>query len=227
MLHAFNQKNVRRVLTHPRRDHAIAKNEDGVTSMVFSPLVFMPPASSIAVLQEIVGRELVIAVAGREPIACDLTFWPSDLRAVGRDGVGATRCEPDFIATLDFQSGASIIVVGEIKWDWAVPTDQLQQQLDRQLEAVAHQYPGVIVIMLTITKQLPTPPLTGTTQRSWIDVHRAAATLAQGAPGAPEGHWGTLVAEFLRRAEQMSFQGFSGSRHVARPLQPVFWSQAA
>jgi hypothetical protein len=87
LLHAFNQKNVRRTLLRTETEHSIEKTEDAVTSMVFSPLAFMEPEAALTCLTALIGPEGTGNLLGRMPTEHDVEFWPKGLKARGRDGI--------------------------------------------------------------------------------------------------------------------------------------------
>ena len=224
MLHAFNLKNVRRVLVSSRVEHANSKDEDGVTSMVFTPLAFMSAEAAASVLGEICGTALAGVFDGREPIHHEVILWPQGLRDTAwTDGAGSTRCEPDILIRFDFQVGHSVVLIGEMKWNWMVGTEHLRIETDRQRRAVRAFYPNAGQVVLTITKRLVRQRLDDTVERTWVQVHGAATALARRAPSSPAGRWGRLVADFLSRAEQMDFQGFTDELPTTDVRNPMFW----
>ncbi|TFF27384.1 hypothetical protein E3C22_02695 [Jiella endophytica] len=227
MLHAFNQKNVRRVLMHVRSDHKIGKDEDGVTSMVFTPLAFMSAKAAAAVALEISGPTLADAFQGRTPCAHHIQLWPEGLRDRSwAETDRQTRCEPDFLLRFDFEAGPQVVLVGEVKWDWNVSSDHIQTEIDRQRRAVAAHYPdATAMVMVAITKYRLRATLANVVERTWVQLHGAANALRTRDPQAAEGRWGALVGEFLTRAEQIDFQGFTLTNEVSTPNEPVFWRE--
>ncbi len=138
MLHAFNQKNVRRVLATSGDEHTNDKNEDAITSMVFTPLAFMSPESALEVMKEIIGEQMVAAVADRRPISHEPSLWPSGLRSRAWDGDRLTSCEPDLVVRFEFDAGAPMLLIGEMKWDWRVTPGHLEQETMRQRKIRGH-----------------------------------------------------------------------------------------
>ena len=225
MLHAFNQKNVRRVLTTLRDEHVIGKDEDGVTSMVFSPLAFMLAEDAARILHEIASRAIDDAFSGRKPAKHEILLWPQGLRDRAWTGEGSTRCEPDFLIRFDFDDGPPVAIIGEMKWNWKVDARHLRAETDRQRRAVRDFYPEARQVVLTISKRRILGGVPGAIEKTWIQIHRAATTLARLAPGSPAGRWGQLVADFLALAEQMDFQGFSGDLPEVELTIPMFWKE--
>lgn len=225
MLHAFNRKNVRRVLASSGYEHSNEKNEDAITSMVFSPLSFMPPGSALEVLIILIGNRLGSAVNGRIPLRHELQLWPSGLSAPSWDSDCPSRCEPDFVARFDFGHDLPILVIGEMKWDWQTTADHLAIETARQRKALSEIHRDATQIVFTVTKFALATTIKDTTQLTWTAVHRAATILAQRMPDTPEGRWGELVGTFLMRAEQVAFQGFRSSdfERVAA-TRPIFWN---
>jgi hypothetical protein len=227
MLHAFNQKNVRRVLAQRADDHVNDKNEDGVTSMVFSPLEFMPTAQVLEVLQAVVGASLRDAIGGREVIAHDLRFWPSGLRAAGWSSDGESRCEPDLLVRLTMAEGRPLTLVGEMKWDWMIAADHLAEEMQRERSAVSQEQPDAKLLVFAITKARIAKAPPHTVLRTWVQVQHEAKMLHRHAPLSIAGKWGDLVSTFLAKAKQASFQGFHVPDQVRLPrTTPVFWKQA-
>lgn len=232
MLHAFNQKNVRRVLAasvHDRQaeEHVNEKNEDGVTSMVFSPLTFMPTPSALEVLLAVIGDPLEAALRGRKVATHDIQFWPSGLRTTNWQGSQDSRCEPDVLIHLTFTEGRPLTLIGEMKWDWLISADHLSEEIGRQRRAVAVAEPGAEQLVFAITKLRATRPPKGTVLRNWVQVERHARQLERNAAGTIAGRWGALVSTFLRKAKQASFQGFHGSDfEMLHTSTPVFWTEA-
>ncbi|UVI38805.1 hypothetical protein [Qipengyuania spongiae] len=226
MLHAFNRKNVRRVLLSAKSDHKIGKDEDGVTSMVFSPLAFMGVDAAATIALEIIGAPLSRAFNGRRPMSHDIKLWPEGLRDRSwGSGKKATRCEPDFYIRFDFAVDDPVILVGEVKWDWKVSNEHIQTEIDRQRRAMAKEFPNAALVMLAITKhRLRTKP-SNIVERSWVQVHGAARLLAKRNPVSAEGRWGELIGEFLELAKQMEFQGFNLEAYVPPAKQTFFWNE--
>lgn len=227
MLHAFNQKNVRRVLMNVRSDHKIGKDEDGVTSMVFTPLAFMSANAAAAVALEISGPTLADPFQGRIPCAHDIQLWPEGLRDRSwAETDRQTRCEPDFLLRFDFAAGPQVLLVGEVKWDWNVSSDHIQTEIDRQRRAVAARFPDTtVIVMIAITKYRLRATLTNVVERTWVQLHGAANALRMRDPQSAEGRWGALVGAFLTRAEQIDFQGFTLDAQVPAPNGSVFWKE--
>lgn len=231
MLHAFNQKSARRVLAEIAPDeHRNEKNEDAITSMVFSPLVFMPLASVLTVLQAVVGQPLKEALAGRKVLSAETSLWPGGLQASGWDGEADSRCEPDLMVRLTFSEGRPMVLLGEMKWDWNVSSDYLRDEINRQKSAVQSQDPGSDRFVFAITKFRigastgASKALDGVTLRTWVDVQRQALALGGASRGTPHGHWGSLVSTFLNKAKQASFQGFYEETIPEIRIEgPVFW----
>lgn len=191
--------------------------------MVFSPLTFMPAHSALEVLTGIIGHELRSRVVGRHVLTHDLSFWPRGLYAAGWAGGPATTCEPDVVARFVFDSGAPLVVVGEMKWDWRVTPDHLKNEIDRQRAAIRSAYPDEEQVVFAVTKFRLLTKLPDVTRLTWRDVHITAALLAERLQGQPAGRWGELVGVFLERAEQLAFQGFHRCEFQATRSGPIFW----
>ncbi|RKK04684.1 hypothetical protein EBE87_23080 [Pseudoroseomonas wenyumeiae] len=232
MLHAFNQKNVRRILAagihgQQAEEHVNEKNEDGVTSMVFSPLVFMPTASALEVLLAVIGNRLRAALRGREVVNHDIQFWPGGLRTTNWQGGRDSRCEPDVLIRLTFTEGRPLTLIGEMKWDWLISAEHLSDEIQRQRSAVRMAEPDAEQLVFAITKLRATRPPEGTELRNWIQVERNARQLERNSADLVAARWGALVSTFLRKAKQASFQGFHSSElETLHTSTPVFWTKA-
>jgi hypothetical protein len=223
MLHAFNEKNIRRVLPAQRGEHQNDRNEDAITSMVFSPLAFMTPADGLEVLCAVEGELLRHACRGRHPTRQEVHLWPKGLMVDRGQGAGLTSCEPDLVVNFDFVDGPPLLVIVEMKWAWPVTGDALHKQISDQRKALKTRFPQAEQIAFSVSQHRPRA--SGLRSRTWVDVHQAAVLLRDTATGAP-AVWGGLIAKFLTKAEQVSFQGFDELNSLEAPTPPVFWKVA-
>ncbi len=217
MLHAFNQKNVRRVLTTRTREHKIEKNEDAITSMVFSPLAFMTASAALEILTAVIGEPLAKVVEDRKILGHDVQLWPML-------GTATIRCEPDLLVRFDFDRSRPVYVIGEMKWDWRVSESHLADQTRRQREALLGDHADAIPVTFVVTKYRIARPLKNAVQMTWVKVHSQANLLAQSVPKSFAGRWGKEVSAFLHTAEQMSFQGFHiDDFPLSQTQRHLFW----
>lgn len=151
MIHAFNQKNVRRLLVRSRAEHGLEKTEDAVTSMVFSPLDFMSAADALEALCTVTLHDRA-ELSGRRLLRHDLQLWPSGLTAKAWNDDGHSRCEPDLLAKFEFADGPDLVFIGEMKWDWRMPKDALGAELRREREAVRRLHPRADLVLFVISK---------------------------------------------------------------------------
>ena len=89
------------------KEHTSDKNEDAITSMVFTPLRFMAPGEALKCLRAVVPSIAEVALARGSPIDQNVTLWPPGLKARGWGGPGQTRVEPDLVAEFTFPTSGS------------------------------------------------------------------------------------------------------------------------
>ncbi|MBL8567888.1 MAG: hypothetical protein JNK84_02275 [Phreatobacter sp.] len=236
MLHAFNIKNVRRVLHDRPGEHKNAKNEDAVTSMVFTPLVFMTTSEASRCLALALGPGFT-AVAGEMNFASHhVDFWPSDLSASSwNQRQDASRCEPDVVVRFRNGDGAYLAVLIEMKWDWKVTDEHLTREVARQRAAIRedHRWANATIVTATVAKHYPGRPAGIDVATTWIDIlarlkdlQRRTGTLAD---GRPLHVWAELVGNFLERVDIRAFQGFAdwAGLQPTFPQSPVFYRSAS
>lgn len=196
MLDAFVKKNVRRVLVKRSQEHINDKNEDAVTSMVFTPLKFMSAENAFACLQAVAPRCLGEA-ANRKIRSLEIELWPLLKDPQGR------YIEPDLQAKIEFEDGEPIILIGEMKWDSAVQPDQIARE--RRIAKNAK----VLAIVKSAGKH-DEDSLQCDELCTWTAVNGRISKLQSGRPSptSPTQFWATLVSSFLKKAEQTIFQGF-------------------
>ena len=83
MLDAFITKNVPPSSWNEQGAHRGDKNEDAITSMVFTPLHFMAPGEALKCLRAVVPSIAEVALARGSPIDQNVTLWPPGLKARG------------------------------------------------------------------------------------------------------------------------------------------------
>jgi len=114
MLEAFLRKNVRRVLCS--REHKNDRDEDAITSMVFTPLRFMPPEHAFkcfaAIFPDLNKRVSPLSVSC---VASEIDLWPKKLRAANANRK-KTRVEPDLMARFRFSDGTDQFIQLRIAW---------------------------------------------------------------------------------------------------------------
>src|SRR5258708_8944268 len=147
MLDAFIWKGVRRIWTGNGRK----MDEDAITSMVFTPLRFMEPEEALNCLRLILTRQLADLTRSRRVSAFSLEFWPKGLRSISATGA-KTRCEPDLVATAEFNEGPPVIIVGEMKWDSYRSKAELEAQIVRERNAIKETNPKADILMFAFFK---------------------------------------------------------------------------
>jgi hypothetical protein len=224
MLHAFNIKNARRVLQPKASEHSIEKSEDAATSMVFTPLTFMTPKEALNCLEAFLGDAARRPIASRDPIRHTVELWPGGLLARSADGDHLTRCEPDLVVSFDFEQGASVVFIGEMKWGWSMPAPDLRIELDREIEAVKRHLPKATQVVFVIS-QYAYSPMNQVTLLTWKRVSSLLRLLARRAPETAASRWADLVCTFLERADQFGFSGIPKALPLKAWSEPVaFWS---
>ena len=211
MLDAFIKKNVRRILT--TKDHENEKNEDAITSMVFTPLRFMSAQDALACFSDGL-LDLQKILLGREPKSHTIDLWPQGMKARINSGEIDTRCEPDVVAEFQFHSGRPLLLVGEMKWA-PVARALLQAEVSRQAEATRKGSKSKIardVFHFTIVKHPPTftkVQIGSDSLQTWKAVHSSLRNLDNvSAKSSAVAQWADLVSQFLEAAEQLIFEGF-------------------
>lgn len=228
MLDAFVKKGVRRVLT-TAREHAVARNEDAVVSMVFTPVRFMAVGDALRCIDLVSDGLLSRSLRGRAILNLEIELWPNGYSAPSLDGGGITRCEPDLLITALLEGGSTMCVVGEAKWDWHPDAQALSSEVERQRRAVRGRHPDAEYACFSVVKNrkrqydgLRVELCTWTEFYDRLD-RKVRSVEDHGAVK----RWALSVREFLRIAEQASFSGFStyGISEVLRGN--VFWGRPA
>lgn len=228
MLHAFNQKNARRIFERSNNEHTNNMTEDAVTSMVFSPLAFMTASDALNALVAIVGQAHADVVAGRTAKSHDLSLWPTGLSASQWHGDSVSGCTPDLMAIFEFGTGPPAIFIGEMKWDWSMKGDELDREIARQQEAVRGARPDADQIRFVIAKRRPALAASDVLTISWIEVANRLGALERSRSPGPCVTWARLVGAFLDKADVRVFQEFS----VTKPSDSwsdnrAFWRGAS
>jgi hypothetical protein len=95
MLDAFIRKGARRILLTRTAEHQKDKNEDAITSMVFSPIQFMSAEDAFTCFKAVLPN-LPRRVTGRSVSSVHVEFWPSVM-------VEGARVEPDLEQKYDLR----------------------------------------------------------------------------------------------------------------------------
>lgn len=226
MLHAFNQQNARRILPVGKVEHVNEKTEDSITSMVFSPLVFMPPSDALLALQAVVGPRGDIPIAGREVVGNTISFWPKGMKARSRYGEGLTSCTPDLVAEFRFTEGPKLVFVGEMKWDWRMGVREFEIELNREREAVRNYHEIQEPLMFVLAKHRQDRYIANVPIKTWEEVLVSLAPLARSNVDGPLTRWAKEVTTFLKLADVLVFNGFpcENTATVERWQAPTaFW----
>lgn len=224
MLHAFIIKRVRRILARDRLEHSNAKNEDAITSMVFSPLAFMEAPQAMAALDRLLDGAVCRSVAGRTPHRHQIHLWPAGLQAPTWAGDGVSRCEPDLVALFTFKTGPDLVLIGEMKWDWYMAPADLRREIDREIAAVGARWPGV-QLPFVLSKYPYRDGLKGVECLTWVDAANRLIPLERSGQETSPARWASLVREFLEIADIAGFGGFpSGPTPVFTSRRFAFWS---
>jgi hypothetical protein len=206
-------------------------DEDAITSMVFSPLRFMEPEEALNCLKLILTRQLAHLTRSRRASAFSLEFWPKGLRSISAAGA-RTRCEPDLVATVEFNEGQPIIIVGEMKWDSYPSKADLEAQIVRELNAIKEANPKAEILMFAFVKFKKQYVEGDEFSRAdcqvfeWTEFHQALHRyLTSPQQDSAQRRWASDVSKFLIHAAQTIFTGIKedyGPLPVA-DLGPVFY----
>ena len=222
MLHAFTQKNARRIFQARASEHKPEKSEDAATSMVFSPLAFMGATDALECLVTVLGPPSREAVAGRRPIDHEVTFWPQG-QAPSWNGDGLTGCEPDLVVHFTFDDGSDLLFVGEMKWNWAMEASALAREVQRERVAMKSLFPNTPQMGFVIAKRAyaQTP---GVTTLTWKAFDSRIAALSRRSARSPSSIWAKLIRDFLAAADEWGFSGIPAKPTEARwDTRPAFY----
>jgi hypothetical protein len=211
MLDAFNKKGVRKILGRSGLDHTNEKNEDAITSMVFSPLRYMSILEALSCFKAFLGPNFISQLSDRTLKTMNIQLWPGGLRAYSAAASKVTRCEPDLVARLTFDRGRPLIIVGEMKWDSFPTASELQAEIDRERAALLAEYLEHELFSFALVKYVKNEFLNLASRvLSWTEFHRELETRKGGAvPQSASLAWLKDVSSFLTRAEQSIFLGIS------------------
>jgi hypothetical protein len=196
MLDAFIRKGVRRILARNGRN----MDEDAITSMVFTPLRFMEPEQALNCLRLILTKQLADLTRSRRVSAFSLELWPKGLHSISATGAD-TRCEPDLVATIQFNEGSPLIIVGEMKWDSYPSKTELEAQIVRERNTIKAANPNAAILMFAFVKFKK--------QYMGGERHQALNRYLSTTPAQEfvRRRWASDISEFLVRAEQTIFTG--------------------
>jgi len=195
MLDAFIRKGARRILLTRTTEHQKDKNEDAITSMVFSPIQFMSPEDAFTCFKAVLPN-LPRHVTGQPVSSVHVEFWPSVM-------VEDARVEPDLRAEIRFADYSSLVLIGEMKWGSVITREQIHKERETVNGGDAY------VFAIIKTRGTCTADGLGCNElRTWTDVHRSICDLSGSQPSSSVRRWATLVSEFLEIAEQLVFNGF-------------------
>lgn len=207
MLDAFLKKGATQILASS--EHTNNKNEDAITSMVFTPLRFMNAKNALQCLQLILANALTGHIGSRTLKSVSLELWPRGLRSRSISAGKHTRCEPDLLAKIQFNAGPGLVVVGEMKWDSYPSASQLATEIAREKAAVSDISNDVDILAFALVKYVGKGfEKLKCELMSWTDVHRKLDDfLRSGPPNSACRAWALNISEFLTRAELTIFTG--------------------
>jgi hypothetical protein len=211
VLDAFVKKNVRRILLTRTAEHQNDKNEDAITSMVFTPLRFMSAENALSCFQ-LIFPELDKLTCGERAESAKIELWPS-LKHLKR------RVEPDLLAKFRFSRREPLTLVGEMKWD----SEPTPEQVQRETGAAGD---GAYIFVIVKKRRGHTKDSLGCNRvLTWTEVHSQIFEARKRFPNnSPVFIWTTLVSDFLSRAEQLIFTGFGSLPTVPeRDEGPIFF----
>ena len=158
-------------------------------------------------------------------------FWPKGLRSISATGA-RTRCEPDLVATVEFNEGQPVIIVGEMKWDSYPSKADLEAQIVRELNAIKEANPKAEILMFALVKfkkQYVEGDGVGWANCQvfeWTEFHQALHRyLNSPAQDSAQRRWASDVSKFLIHAAQTIFTGIKEDYGPlsAADLRPVFY----
>lgn len=121
MLHAINQNQTKfyeRYLGYRQKDEKMVREEDEITSLIFSPLSFLPYQAISKFWSEVVSVSGVSELPIGTIENAEMYFWPTK-----------ERITPDMIVILKDSNGAEINLLIEFKWRAPLSgKDQLHKQ---------------------------------------------------------------------------------------------------
>lgn len=226
MLHAFNRRKsqlYKRYLGYQDGSERKVMAEDEITSVIFSPLSFLPDAAVGTFWRAMVEyRSGSSAWLPSGPVTyASMQFWP----------LGGP-VEPDLVVQLGWASGETRTLLIELKWRAALkPEDQLQQQWQKLLSKEQQQSALHLFIA---------PDVSGGENALTNDVwqgrlllrpwHQVLEVLEQYTKleGHPLKKWAVEVTTFLSLLHIASFGGFS--HRLTHPIpakgnrQHWFWN---
>jgi hypothetical protein len=222
MLHAFTQ-NKSRLYQRYRgirdgEEKRIAA-EDEITSLIFSPLAFLPDVAIGEFWRALVEyREKALPLPFPDGVVstASMDFWL-------KDGI-----EPDLVVRLHWPCGASRTLIVELKWRSPLsPPDQLQQQWTQYLSAAERASAYHLFIAPDVSageSALSNDVWNGRLMlRPW---HQVADLL--NALDGPLQKWARQACAFLKLLHIAPFSGFSKLAAPELPEalsgQPFFWA---
>jgi hypothetical protein len=229
MFDAFNKKYVRKILARSWTEHSIEKNEDAITSMIFTPLRFMEGTEALSCFNVIFGNKLTDRQQSRVVSSFALELWPRGILTASSAIAKETRCEPDLVANINFNEGPPLVLVGEMKWDSYPSKTELEREVNREQAALTALNPDADLLIFALVKylkegfdQLPCHVL------SWTEFHRRLnASLNFARQGSACRTWIEEVSKFLTLAEQTIFTGITqnyGALPVLGPKPIFYWA---
>lgn len=231
MLHAIGSRKAR--LAHFRAAGLRVPLEDIVTSAVFGPLLFLSPADRDQCLRGLFGR------LGLDMSACTglltLSLWP---RCATDRRFRTRSIEPDVLV----RDPTGVVAVIEVKWGAPLDEDELAGQW---AALSARERDGAHHLLVVRSRAGYSASISedgahllscgygrwNPAVRLWCEIAQAMEDLAEDL--AVPGHlktWALVVADFLRREDGLSMQGWSGlgltrvDRYRAR-FRPRFFAQ--
>ncbi|ARW15959.1 hypothetical protein [Komagataeibacter europaeus] len=209
MLHAFNHKGVRRILASRHDDHTNDRNEDAITSMVFSPLTFMRTEDVWTIIRNLLGLNMPDRYQTQTPTTHEIRLWPKGLKAKSSNGVFVSRCEPDVVMRFPMVDLPTLTITCEMKWTWAIHPDDLLREIRREREAVQRDHPHDATLLVALTQAADPIRDADVVNMRWAHVHGVARHLGRASGPSQVQEWGKQISTFLEKAGQVSFGGFT------------------
>ena len=209
MLDAFIKKGVRRIFLARATEHLNNKNEDAITSMIFTPLRFMSPPDALECFSAILPK-LQQRVEARQAKALKLELWPSV-------PMKNNWVQPELKANIKFTDGTSLTLIGEMKWESFLSSEQIQKYERIKWDAFVFaivKNPGFVDAGLKCEVY------------TWKQVHGRVENLIRDTRVSEQvRQWAELAANFLKIAEQLVFSGFNSFKPIIFDHPTFFFSQ--
>lgn len=225
MLHAINQHKTsfyKRYLGHRDAEEVRVQEEDEITSLIMSPLAFLPPQEIGIFWERLVFAESKYEIRSDPVKRAKMFFWPR-----------RNNIEPDMLVQLEWETGEKRYLMVEFKWNASLSgEDQLQNQWcnflsDEERSAAYHIFIAPSV-SCAITARRQNDVWHGRlVLRSWLQILSILNELTISSEGEGLFLWARQVMYLLQSIKIQPFTGFDKiSGMTALPIihgSPLFF----